>query len=481
MIFSDSDIQQIKSHGLTIDAINKQLSDFKNGFPFMNIVKPAIQNDGIVIVDDTDSDKIIHEYDNYSKTHKIVKFVPASGAATRMFKDLFEYMNTGNMNKTTQTTIENIKKFAFWDELKKYLPEKFSDMDIVKNLLTNCDLNYGNTPKGLILFHKYPDGAKTPVAEHLTESAQYATSGDNAYIHFTVSHEHKNSFQKLLDTLIPEYEKKYNLKYHIEMSEQKPSTDTIAVNMDNTPFRNHDGSLLFRPAGHGALIENLNDIDADLIFIKNIDNVTTDELRDDTIKYKKILAGILISTQKQIFQFICDIDSNNAAPEQIHKFITNNLGIKLKQKLSLSEYRQILNRPVRVCGMVKNTGAPGGGPFWTHGVNDTINLQIVESSQIAPESKGIMNTAEYFNPVDLVCGVRDFQNKKFDLTQYIDANTGFISEKSQNGIMLRAMEKPGLWNGAMSNWNTIFVAVPGTTFTPVKTVADLISPAHIIK
>lgn len=481
MTFSDNDLQQIKSHGLNIDDINQQLQDFKNGFPFSDIVKPAVVGDGIMIVDDNKYNEMANAYDNYTKTHKIVKFVPASGAATRMFKDLFDFMKTNNMNDATKTTIENIEKFAFWDELKKYLPEKFTAMDIVKNLLTESGLNYGNTPKGLILFHKYVDGTKTPVAEHLTEGAQYASSNNTVNIHFTVSHEHKQAFTELLNIIVPQYEKKYNLKYNIEMSEQKPSTDTIAVNMDNTLFRNTDGSLLFRPSGHGALIENLNDIDADLIFIKNIDNVTPDDLRNDTIKYKKILAAVLISLQQKIFQFIRDIDNNTANIDIMHEFITNELGVKLQNRLSSNEYREILNRPLRVCGMVKNTGAPGGGPFWVQSSNGTINLQIVESSQIAPKSKDIMNKSEYFNPVDLVCGVRDCNGNKFDLTQYIDKNTGFISEKSQNGTPLRAMERPGLWNGAMANWNTVFVAVPATTFTPVKVVSDLLNSSHTTK
>jgi hypothetical protein len=265
------------------------------------------------------------------------------------------------------------------------------------------------------------------------------------------------------------------------MSEQKKSTDTIAVNMDNTPFRNDDGSLLFRPAGHGALIENLNDIDADLIFIKNIDNVTIDELRIDTIKYKKILAGVLISLQQKIFQFIRDIDTGVANLRQIHEFINNELNVKLQNTLSDTEYRKILNRPIRVCGMVKNIGAPGGGPFWVRDNNRKISLQIVEASQIAPKDKEIMNKSEYFNPVDLVCATKDYNGKKFDLTQYVDKNAGFISEKSKNGKPLRAMERPGLWNGAMSDWNTVFVTIPVSTFTPVKVVSDLLSPFHTTK
>lgn len=481
MNFSENDLKQINQHGLNIEEINQQITDFKNGFPFMDIEKPAVHDDGVMVVDEQYCNELTQQYDDYAKTRKIVKFVPASGAATRMFKDLFDFMSNGNKNEITLKTFENIEQFAFWDELKPCLKGDISIENVIKNILTNIGLNYGKMPKGLIKFHKYSDGAKTPVEEHLTEGAQYAASNNTVNIHFTVSPEHRPLFDALLQRVVPDYESKYNLKYNISMSEQKSSTDTIAVNMDNTPFRNTDGSLLFRPAGHGALIENLNNIDADLIFIKNIDNVTTENLRSDTIKYKKVLAGILISTQQKIFDLIRDIDANSANIEYVHNFINTNLGIHLQNKMTLVEYRKILNRPIRVCGMVKNTGAPGGGPFWVRNKNGTTSLQIVESSQIAPESKDIMNTSEYFNPVDLVCGVRDFQNKKFNLTQFIDKNTGFISEKSQNGVPLRAMERPGLWNGAMSDWNTIFVAVPGSTFTPVKYVSDLLLAYHRTK
>ena len=481
MNFSDNDLQQIKSYGLTIENINQQLQDFKRGFPFADIVKPACLDDGILVVNDDNCETMAREYDNYAKIHKIVKFVPASGAATRMFKDLFDFMNNNVENPVSLKVVNNIQKFAFWNELKKYLPNDFNEKDIVKNILTESGLNYGNQPKGLILFHEYNDGVRTAVEEHLVEGAQYAKSGDNVYIHFTISPEHKTGFQNLLNRVLPMYESRYNVKYNISMSEQKKSTDTIAVNMDNTPFRNDDGSLLFRPAGHGALIENLKDIDADLIFIKNIDNVTIDELRIDTIKYKKILAGVLISLQQKIFQFIRDIDTGVANLRQIHEFINNELNVKLQNTLSDTEYRKILNRPIRVCGMVKNVGAPGGGPFWVRDNNRKISLQIVEASQIAPKDKEIMNKSEYFNPVDLVCATKDYNGKKFDLTQYVDKNAGFISEKSKNGKPLRAMERPGLWNGAMSDWNTIFVAVPVSTFTPVKVVSDLLSPFHTTK
>lgn len=479
MIFSDKDVKQIKNHGLSLDEVNTQIENFNTGFPFLDIVKPAVAGDGVIKCSPLDCERYIDTYEKYALSHKIMKFVPASGAATRMFKDLFDFIATNVPNTVSRMTANNITRFAFWDDLKQYLPQNASDMNVAECLVTDSGLNYGNYPKGLIKFHKYPSHTRTPIEEHLDEGAQYAMSGRSVNIHFTISPEYRLGFEELINRLIPQYESKYGVKYNVSLSEQKSSTDTIALQMDKKPFRNPDGSLLFRPAGHGALIENLNEIDADLVFIKNIDNITIESLRDDTIKYKKILAGMLVDIQKQIFDFVSYIDSGiNVDTDRIHNFIVNNIGIKLKNKLSLGEYRDILNRPLRVCGMVKNTGAPGGGPFWVRENNDVIGLQIVESSQIAQDSKNLMNTAEYFNPVDLVCGIKDFRNAKFNLTDFVDNKAGFISEKSRNGIALLAMERPGLWNGAMAKWNTIFVEVPADTFTPVKVVTDLLLPPH---
>jgi len=481
MDFSIKDIEQINSHGLNVDTVNKQIEQFKSGFPFVDIVAPASGGNGVKQIENDACEKYIHIYNEYQKSHDIVKFVPASGAATRMFKDLFDYLATNIPNNTSTKVVKDIKKFAFWDDLKQFLPQNATERDIIDCLITDSGLGYGNMPKALIAFHKYPKYAKTPIEEHLTEGFQYAKSQNGVNIHFTISPEHRHGFESLLNRIVTQYESEYGVKFNVSLSEQKSSTDTIAVNMDNSVFRNDDDSLLFRPAGHGALLANLGDIDADLIFVKNIDNVTTESLRGETVKYKQVLAGVLVDLQNQIFDFIRDIDLNNADLTEIHEFITNNLGIKLNANLSATEYRNILNRPLRVCGVVKNTGAPGGGPFWVRDKNGNISLQIVESSQIAPESKGIMQTSEYFNPVDLVCGIKDFNGNKFDLNKYIDEDTGFISEKSKNGRNLRAMERPGLWNGAMAKWNTVMIDVPASTFTPVKVVTDLLSDAHQTK
>ncbi|MCQ2562379.1 MAG: DUF4301 family protein [Alphaproteobacteria bacterium] len=478
MTFTENDKKQISSHNLTTADIEQQLNMFKQGFPYIDIVKPATTADGVKKITNQEINTYISAYKKYSLSHKIVKFVPASGAATRMFKDLFSFIETDIMNKTTEIFLQNIKSFAFWDDLLATLPENYSDKDICIHLLKEIGLNYGSKPKGLLKFHKYSQFSLTPIEEHLIEGVKYASSNGIVNIHFTVSPEHKSAFLNLLNKVIPEYENKYNVKYNIELSEQNSATDTIAVNMDNTLFRDKDNSLLFRPSGHGALINNLNQIDADIIFIKNIDNNKKKKNIENTSKYKKLLAGILIDTQTKIFNYLSDIDSNTANITEIHNFINSSLGIKLTEKKIIQEYYNILNRPIRVCGVVKNIGAPGGGPFWVKSNDNTIFLQIVESSQISPDNLDIMNKSEYFNPVDIVCGTKDYKNQPFDLQQYIDINTSFISVKSKNGISIRAMERPGLWNGAMAKWNTIFVEVPQSTFSPVKTVIDLLSQEH---
>ncbi len=474
--FSTPDTEQIKTHGLTPEIVAQQLADFVRGFPYANITRPASVGNGIIELSDTDIKRYAEKYTAAQATKKIVKFVPASGAATRMFRDLFEFLNTGTMNDVTRRVLDNLDKFAFWDDLRQFLPDTPTDRDKIACMLTNAGLDYGNLPKGLIAFHKYDTYSRTALEEHLVEGAQYAAANGTVHIHFTVSPEHLAGFRALLARAVPEYSARYGVKYDITMSNQSTSTDTIAVNPDNTPFRTDDGRLLFRPAGHGALIENLNNIDADIVFIKNIDNVTTDELRGDTIKYKHVLAGLLLSLQARAFEYLNNFVAYDL--NEIRTFIKNDLCVRTSDDAPAEMLRQILNRPIRVCGMIKNIGAPGGGPFWVRDEHGTESLQIVESSQIAPDARDIMNASSHFNPVDLVCGTRDAHGKPFDLTAFVDHKAGFISEKSYGGHALRAMERPGLWNGAMAHWNTVFVAVPASTFTPVKVVTDLLSSLH---
>lgn len=486
-MFTEKDLAQIASHGLLLDQVENQLNNFRNGFPYLSINRAAVPDDGIMICDKSQIDSYINLFNKESQALRIVKFVPASGAATRMFKELFEFVNDGKQSKSVDTLVENINSFAFYDELKDVIGEQTDPRVIVAAIILD-GLGYGTQPKALIKFHNYVEGARTAAEEHLVEGALYSASAGEVNIHFTVSAEHRDGFDKLFALTLPVYEKKYGIKYNISFSQQKPSTDTIAVSPDNAPFREDDGSLLFRPAGHGALLSNLNDIDADLIYIKTVDNVAPDRLKKDTVDYKKCLAGIALSVQCEVFALIDIIDGGVKDADFIKitkEYIENRLYYRLPATfagLSADEQcealRAILDRPLRVCGMVRNEGEPGGGPFWVNDADGAATLQIAESSQIAPEQIALMKEATHFNPVDLVCAVKNNKRKKFDLTQYFDPSTGFISNKSKNGRDLKAQELPGLWNGAMARWNTIFVEVPISTFSPVKVVNDLLRDQH---
>ena len=476
-MFTEQDLQQIADHGLTLARVETQLENFRRGFPWLNVVRAASPGDGIAVLDDAQAEAAVARYEKAAAGLGIVKFVPASGAATRMFKELFEFVNEGKRGKGIDTLLSNLDKFAFAPELKEVLPEGADDRATV-NAIVNEGLNYGHKPKGLVTFHTYPEGARKAVEEHLVEGASYASSNGVARIHFTVSPEHMEGFRTLLAEKVPVYEKRFGIRYDISFSVQKPATDTIAVNPDNTPFRQDDGRLLFRPAGHGALIENLNEIDADIIFIKNIDNVTTDARRGDTIRYKKVLAGLLLELQEQAFAHLRALEAGTADLAEVAAFVEQRLCVKLPAAYDAALLRAVLDRPIRVCGMVRNEGEPGGGPFWVGNPDGTESLQIAESSQIGPDDMPLMKSATHFNPVDLVCGVKTSKGGKFDLRQYTDPSTGFISSKSSGGRELRAQELPGLWNGAMARWNTLFVDVPITTFSPVKVVQDLLRPQH---
>ena len=476
-MFSKEDLQQIEQHGLTQAQVEQQIENFRKGFPYLKIVRAAAAGDGVLVMIDEQIAQAEARYNDVAANIKVVKFVPASGAATRMFKELFEYVNDDKRTPGIDKLLDNIEKFAFWPELSKYIMPDSPDEEIVESIV-KTGLCYGSKPKGLVTFHSYPEGNRKAVEEHLVEGALYARSGDEVYIHFTVSSEHMGGFWDVLGATQPYYEERFGVKYNVSFSVQKPSTDTIAVNPDNTPFRTDDGKLLFRPAGHGALIENLNDIDADIIFVKNIDNVTTDERRGDTVKYKKALAGLLLELQEQAFEYLKVLEVGGADLEPIAKFVEEKLCVKLPEDYNTELLKAVLNRPIRVCGVVRNQGEPGGGPFWVSSADGTESLQIAESSQIAPVDMHLIQSATHFNPVDLVCGVKDSRGRKFDLTKYTDPETGFISSKSSGGRDLRAQELPGLWNGAMANWNTVLVEVPITTFSPVKVVQDLLRPEH---
>lgn len=504
-MLSPKDLEQIARKGISEAQIEKELNEFKTGFPYLKLDAAASVGNGIIATDENDVKKYTEEWEAYKKGgKKIVKFVPASGAASRMFKNMFAFLSAEYDVPTTDFEkhfFDNIEKFAFYPALDEMcLKNEGKDIKalvadgnykaVVSNLLEGKGLNYGQLPKGLLLFHKYADGARTPLEEHLVEGSLYADCNGMVHIHYTVSPEHRALFEKKVAETKGKYEKKYNVKYDISFSEQKPSTDTIAVNPDDTPFRNADGSLLFRPGGHGALIENLNEIPADVVFIKNIDNVVPDRLKKDTVTYKQVIAGVLVSLQKKAFGYIAKLDEGNCSHDtlvEISNFLKDglccrNAAVAEMDDTALAEYlKKKLNRPMRVCGVVKNVGEPGGGPFLTYNQDGTVSLQILESSQIDKSNTEYMKMfteGTHFNPVDLVCAVKNYKGEKFNLPDFVDRTTGFISSKSKNGKDLKALELPGLWNGAMSDWNTVFVEVPLSTFNPVKTVNDLLREQH---
>ena len=476
-MFTPNDISQIEARGLSLAEVERQIENFRNGFPALPVRRAASVGDGILRLDEEALKLSEERYERKRGELRTVKFVPASGAATRMFKELFEYVNEDKRTPGIDKLIVNLEKFAFFPELAKYLKPQIDDKDVVRSIIID-GLEYGTKPKGLVTFHAYKEGNRKPVEEHLVEAALYASNGERAAIHFTVSPEHQEGFKALLRERQSHYEKRFGVKFDVSFSQQSPATDTIAVNPDNTPFRTDDGKLLFRPAGHGALIANLDKLDADIIFVKNIDNVTTDARKADTITYKRVLAGELLRLQERSFELLRAIKRGDDVRAEAVEFLREKLCCKLPEEASLELVEQSLDRPIRICGMVKNEGEPGGGPFWVKDELGREQLQIAESSQIAKEDAHLMKEATHFNPVDLVCGVMRYDGTKYDLTKYTDPKTGFISSKSAGGRELRAQELPGLWNGAMANWNTIFVEVPISTFSPVKVVQDLLRPEH---
>lgn len=513
-MFTKEDLKQLQSKGIDPKVAEAQIENFKKGFPFINLDRPAIVGDGIKTFNARDAKKLSYFYDSNSRKYEVLKFVPASGAASRMFKDLFEFiehfagqaddlhkLETEPRMAPIREFISRIRDYAFYNDLAEALRKEGLTMDeclarkdfktLIEFLLTQKGLNYANLPKGLLKFHNYPDGARMSIEEHLVEGNSYCKSRDGrAAIHFTVSPEHGDKFLDEINRVKYKYEDMFDVTYELTFSLQKSSTDTIAVDMNNKPFREANGSLMFRPGGHGALIENLNDRESEIIFIKNIDNVVPDHLKADTFLYKKVLGGYLFELQDTIFEHLETLEDrpDDEDIRTILRFIKSKLGFIIDPEFqSFSREEKIeyliqkLNRPVRVCGMVKNEGEPGGGPFWVKETSGEISLQIVESSQISmedEEQKEIFSRSTHFNPVDLVCGVRDYKGRNFDLRKFIDPSTGFISTKSKDGKPLKAQELPGLWNGAMANWITVFVEVPVITFNPVKTVNDLLRPEH---
>ncbi|MDF0715116.1 DUF4301 family protein [Muricauda sp. 334s03] len=505
---SPKDLEQLDSKGISKEKVANQIQTFKEGIPFVQLSQAAVVGNGILRFSEKEQLDLLQYFEDNRKDLELLKFVPASGAASRMFKAMFNFLDSYDpseeklseyIERTGDTDAkkftENLSDFPFHELIMSRIEGKASSKDeeaylFVKEMLSEEGLNYGFYPKGLLPFHKYEIGTATPFEEHLKEAVLYAKTKGKANLHFTVSEQHDEMFAKEEATVGPKISKKTDTNFDVSYSNQKPSTDTIAVDMENKPFKNSDGSILFRPGGHGALIENLNDQDADIIFIKNIDNVVVDKNLETVSNSKKMLAGVLKKVQDKAFAYakLLEGDVSIEKADEIKAFLEKDLNVRMPinyDDLSVAEQKAVIkdriNRPIRICGMVKNEGEPGGGPFWIKDANGSISLQIIESAQIDMDDKGqaaILQNATHFNPVDLVCGVRDHKGKKFNLLDFVDSKQGFITGKTKEGKELKALELPGLWNGAMAFWNTIFVEVPLVTFNPVKTVNDLLKPTH---
>ena len=523
-MFTRDDIKQIEQRGSSLHTVQDQVERFKKGFPWMKIVAPATPERGILVLDDQ-AVEAAGKYYEAAQINGKCKFVPASGAASRMFKDLFSGLDALKAGKELADDapaakfVDKIAEFAF------YTPELFGEKsckcpeyrkDVLAKTLTDEGLGYGSKPKGVLKFHKYTDGEiRTAFAEHLVEAQNYMRNEDGtANLVVTISPEHQHLFEEAYAEVKAAYEAKYGVKYNITFTFQDKATDTIAVDVDNKPFRTETDELLFRPAGHGALIYNLNKLQEEVVSIKNIDNVANERLLPETATWKKVLLGKALELRDTIFGYLRELDIRTGdyitdlrvdvpaygkigdedvyqRPEvqelcdEIEAFLDNVLCIKMPQadtcKARVQALREKLNRPIRVAGMVKNQGEPGGGPFIIAEKDGSTSLQVLESVQINmsdDHARNALASATHFNPVDIVCCLHDYKGESFDLLKYVDEDAGFISSKSYQGRELKALELPGLWNGAMSKWNTLFVEVPLATFNPVKVVLDLLRPAH---
>ncbi|MEL1253375.1 DUF4301 family protein [Flavobacterium sp. DGU38] len=511
--FSSADFVEIYNHGIPFENILKQLKIFKKGISKCNLISPATINNGILSLSDEDFKEKADFFDKNKENFKICKFIPASGAATRMFKFLIAFFNSYDIEKETINAYINRKtdndlsifivgmdKFPFFEAVYEKLKEVYPDFDtlprdyknyyFIKFLLSSDYFDFANKPKAVLPFHKYKTHIANPIEEHLNECVHYVATNKTSNLHFTVSEAHQGLFEKAIAEVKEKVEAASGTQINISFSYQNKQTDSIAVDVKDNVFRSQKGSFIFRPGGHGALIENLNNIDADIIFIKNIDNVIQNNIDKITL-YKKALGGILIEAQQKVFGYLNAIEKEQIKEqdvEEIVKFLMQKLNIEMTSNFNkftfenkISKIKELLDRPIRVCGMVKNEGEAGGGPFWIRNDKGDISLQIVESSQVDltnKKQKSILEDSTHFNPVDLVCGTKNYKGEKFDLPEFVDHNTGFIVEKSAEGKVVKNYELPGLWNGGMSNWLTIFVAVPLITFNPVKTVNDLLKPAH---
>jgi len=479
MEFTENDRIQFQKRGVSPEEVNFQMECLKNGPQKLQILRPATLADGIHKFTKEQSEKYVRKYDLEKKNYSVAKFVPASGAASRMFKSLYESKESGIINEETRIFLSNIRSFVFSSQINT----GHDEFEIIEFTLTEKGLNFGFLPKALIPFHSEEGKAITPLESHLIEAIEYATDkSGKIMLHFTFSPEHIKPARSLIFKTLESIRSKYSTAADVQISTQKNNTDSIAVDENNIPVRDENNQLVFRPAGHGALLENLQETESDMIFIRNIDNILPPDKNAENIYYKKVIGGVFMDVQQQIFNFLNQLsesdEKNFTAIEEFCKKWSVNIPTEILKSNSSDLWHEFLNRPVRVCGMVKNSGQPGGGPFWVKNKNGTESLQIIESAQFFPEQDTIMQNATHFNPNDMVVSFKDHKGNSFGLKKYSDPSTYFISEKSYNGKKIKALELPGLWNGGMADWLTIFVEIPSSVFNPVKTINDLLKKNH---
>lgn len=516
--FTQADLEQMEQLGITEAEVRRQLAIFEKGPQRLFLQRPCTPGDGIVLLEDQDQERLVVLWKEAAAKGRLSMFVPASGAATRMFaflqrigtqfhrvtreKIAEKFSEESSDARELRIFMDSLDEFAFYEVLAEVMDKAGLSLEaqlnsgdyteILEFLLKSKGLNYGSLPKALIPFHRYPDHSRTALQEHLVEAIHTVRDEEQrCRLHFTVAEENREEVESHGREAAARYGASFGVEYELSFSLQDPSTDTLAVDLENRPFRRPDGSLLFRPGGHGALLQNLNRCQGDIVFLRNIDNVTTGGHRDLVVQHQQMLAGMLLELQQSIFTYLRVLRSGSIeskAIEEVLDFVVHRLGgspsedfSQRSEKEKVSRLWELLHRPLRVCGMIKTKGEPGGGPFWVQESSGGLSLQIVEYAQIdesSPEQMDILHGSTHFSPVNLVCGLRDFLGRPFDLSKFRDPEAVFISRKTEYGRELRALEWPGLWNGGMAHWNTIFVEIPKETFNPVKTINDLLRPGH---
>lgn len=474
MIFTDKDLAYLKSQELSLKEVEAQLDQLQKGTQVLHIKRPAIVGDGIIRLSGEEQFHYVNLFDRIASGMEILRFTPASGAASRMFKHLMDPENPGN-KALVDEFILRFEDFAF----SGLIHESSDKGNVISQVLSCNGLNYSELPKALIHFHRYGDHIRTAFEEQFVEASNYALQKAQLNFHFTISKEHQAEYDRTWASIRPQLERMLGCNISLSYSYQHSSTDTVSLGVDGSIVRKETGDILHRPGGHGALISNLNQLDADIIFMKNIDNVAREEYHEEVMQYKKVLAGYLIEYREQVYEILSWCEKGTMTVEQkdiIRRFTQKHLKVELKNA-SIEEIKKVYDRPIRVCGMVKNEGKAGGGPFWVE-YDGTESLQIVEAAQFADSQKELLEGSTHFNPVDIVCSVRNQKGEKYDLHDFIDQSAYFIAEKSYLGQEIKVLERPGLWNGGMAHWNTLFIEVPVDTFFPVKTVNDLLQTPH---